>query len=163
MRPSARHRPRHRRRRVLHHPRPDRPRPPRRDPHHLEHPMNLDGPTPELQAALCRHLAAGLYLRDACTQAAADEEAVRRWLGEGAHDGAPAELRAFWQAIEDASAQARAELLGAARAAARGGTLVKEITRARPDGAREIEQHYSAPDPHARRLLHDRGIPLEES
>lgn len=91
--------------------------------------------TPELQNQLCRHLEAGHFLGAAAALCGVGDSTVRRWMAQGEEDDAPAEFRAFREAVTRARARAADVLVAAAFADAVGGVLVREAER--PDGTRE--------------------------
>ncbi|MEV7011735.1 hypothetical protein [Streptosporangium sp. NPDC051022] len=102
--------------------------------------------TPELQEELCRHLAAGQYLRTACDLTGVHESTVYRWLDQGEPEDAPELFRDFRDAVTRARAEAEAEMVDVVVLAAKGGAVVKEVTRTRPDGSEETETQYTPPD-----------------
>lgn len=106
--------------------------------------------TPELAEQLCGHVRDGNYLTVACDLVGVHEATVYRWLDRGeeidqGHDddaelGPEDEaLRAFYLAFRRARAEAEAMYVAIIAQDARGGVVVKEVTR-HEDGSGEETQ-----------------------
>lgn len=95
--------------------------------------------TPEVAERICALVREGQYLTTAAAVCGVGESTVYRWLGEGEDDNAPERFREFREAVTRARAEAERAMVVAVLLDARGGRVVKEVTRRRPDGTVETE------------------------
>ncbi|MEU8378991.1 hypothetical protein [Streptosporangium sp. NPDC048865] len=102
--------------------------------------------TPELQEELCKYLSDGQYLTTACDLVGVHEATVYRWLERGEPEDAPALYREFREAVTRARAEAEAAMVDVVMIDAKGGAIVKEVTRVKPDGSEETETQYTPPN-----------------
>ncbi|MER6830882.1 hypothetical protein ABT352_33150 [Streptosporangium sp. NPDC000563] len=102
--------------------------------------------TPELQDKLCEHLSNGQYLTTACALTGVSKPTVYRWLEQAEDPDAPAEFRDFRDAVTRARAEAEAAMVEVVMIDAKGGAVVKEVTRYKPDGTEETEKQFTPPN-----------------
>lgn len=101
--------------------------------------------TAELTDQLAQILRAGNYLDTAADHAGIDRSTIYRWLKAAEDDDAPAELRAFRDALAHARADAEARMVATIFRDAIGGVVVKRTTRRFKD-VTEVEETITPPN-----------------
>ncbi|WP_449064787.1 hypothetical protein [Planomonospora algeriensis] len=102
--------------------------------------------TPELRDRLCEYIRAGNYLATAAELCGVGRSTVNRWLAEGEAEDAPAGYRELRDAVTRARAEAEAQMVSIVQLDARGGAVVREVTRRWPDGTVETDRQLTPPN-----------------
>lgn len=102
--------------------------------------------TPEVTDKILAALRAGNYLEVAADYAGVGKTTVYRWLDEGAADNAPAQLRAFFDAVTRARAETEVRVLSQVMRVIAGGNMVRRTTRTLRDGTQEVDEQYAPGD-----------------
>lgn len=102
--------------------------------------------TTDLASAIADAIEAGATFDAAMAANGVHPSTGYRWLSEGSADTAAAEFREFREAVTRARARAELTMTAAVVQDAKGGAIIKHVTRVWRNGTEEEERQYAPPN-----------------